>query len=79
MKLPYGYNDDGTINPAGAEKVQSLFQKVNEYSENPPTDLVEMTREEMEVRTGKKVTYEEAKKHVPYSQIKEYVCKELSQ
>ena len=77
MKMPYGYNDDGTINPTEAENIRFLYEKLNEYSENPPAELVEMTRKEMEARTDRKTTYEEVKEHVSYSQIN-YVCKEIN-
>lgn len=78
MKMPYGYNDDSTINPTEAENIRFLYEKINEYSENPPAELVEITRKEMESRTDRKITYEEAKEHVSYSQVKDYVCKEIN-
>lgn len=78
MKMLYGYNDDGTINPTEAENIRFLYEKLNEYSENPPAELVEMTRKEMEARTDRKITYEEVKEHVSYFQVKDYVCQEIN-
>ncbi len=74
----YGYNADGTINSKEASNIRWLFEKYIEYSDNPPESLVEAAREEAELRTGRVVTYDEAKEQVSPSYILEYLTREFN-
>ena len=80
MEKILGYDEvDGglVVNADEAEIVKFLYEKIEEYSANPPEVLVdaviEKARENDEV-----ITYEEAKQLVPFSAILEYINEEMN-
>lgn len=77
----YGYKVVGNghlvIDELPAENVKFIFRKVEEYSQNPPAELVERILEEYEAQ-GTILTYEEAVPLVSLSAVQEYVAEELS-
>ena len=44
----FGYNEDGSINNKEAEIVKCVFDASERYYENPPAELLEWAREELE-------------------------------
>ena len=60
-----------------SEIVLYVFDKFNEYTENPPKELVQSIiytyRDE-----GKEISYEDAKALVPYEAIKRYISNEVN-
>ena len=60
-----------------SEIVLYVFDKFNEYTENPPQELVQSIiytyRDE-----GKEISYEDAKALVPYEAIKRYISNEVN-
>lgn len=81
MKKVFGYDiKDGkyVINEAEAEVVRFIFEKHEEYSKEPPEELVLNVMEECEAE-GRAITYEKAKKEVSSFQIKCYIAKEIKE
>lgn len=80
MKAPLGYdfiNGKLVINEEEGEIVKYIFEKNNEYVNNPPEELVRKVIEIYEDR-GEEITYEDAKKEVSYSDILIYLTKEMN-
>lgn len=76
----FGYDLEGdklTINRDEAEIVKLVFEKVKEYTEHPPRELVD-TVLEITAEKGEAITYEEAEQRVSYSDILAYLAKELN-
>jgi len=79
MEKVFGYDFiDGklVVNEQEAEVVRFVFQKHEEYMEEPPEELVRNVIEEYEA-DGKEITFEEAKKEVKYDQILDYIAREV--
>lgn len=75
-----GYDQiDGKLvtNTDEAEIVKFIFNKVNEYTEHPPKELVDRVLEIAE-ENGEVLTYEEAEQRVSYSAILNYIAKEMN-
>lgn len=80
MKVPFGYdlvNEELVINEAEAKIIRYTFTKQREYTDNPPEELVQNVIERYKDR-GKKITYEDAKLEVSYSEILYYITKEVN-
>ncbi len=80
MSSLFGYDHEGgrlVIDQEEAETVKLVFEKVKEYTEHPPRELVE-TILEITAEKGETLTYEEAEQRVSYSDILVYLAKELN-
>ena len=80
--IPYGYQenkDTGELEVVEdrAEKVKIIYEKLLDYSEHPPKELVEAKIEDAREVRREKLTYEEAEKEVTFGEILEYIAKEL--
>ena len=76
----FGYDQiDGklVINTDEAEIVKYVFNKVNEYTEHPPKELVDRVLE-IAAERGEVLTCEEAEQRVSYSDILIYLTKEMN-
>lgn len=58
-----------------SEIVLFVFDKFNEYTENPPQELVQSILDSFKIK-GEDISYEDAKALVPYTMIKKYIAKE---
>ena len=77
----YGYEKrDGKLvpNKTESEIVKYIFEKTNEYCDNPPEELVRAVIEEYENR-GEVITYEEAKEKVPFDAILHRITEEVNE
>lgn len=81
QELIYGYKLAGSnqleVDELPAENVKFVFHKIEEYTKNPPAELVKRIRIEYE-RKGITLTYEGAKPLVSFYAIQEYVTEEVS-
>ena len=80
MKVPFGYdlvNGNLVINEEEAKILKYLYEKQEEYTDNPPKELVDRVLEIARER-GEELTYEEAKERVSYSAILEYITREMN-
>lgn len=77
-KRVFGYNSDGSINPAEAAAVRFIFAKNEEYCKHPPRELVERIIE-IAMSHGETLEYEDAEKQVSYSSILEYIAREANE
>ena len=76
--LGYDYVDGKlVINEDEAKIVKYLYVKLEEYTENPPQELVEHVLERAR-EDGEELTYEEAKERVTLSAILEYITREMN-
>ena len=78
MSEIFGYtrvNGNLEINESEAEIVRFYFNKTNEYSDNPPKELVLAVVEDYAAR-GETLSYEEAAEKVSYERILSHVQKE---
>ena len=76
--LGYDYVDGKlVINEDEAKIVKYLYTKLEEYTENPPQELVERVLE-IAREKGEELTYEEAKERVTYGAILKYITKEMN-
>lgn len=78
MKMLYGYNDDGTINPGKAEKDRGTFCIVEWTFWKFAKRISRNDSEEMEACAHQKVTYDKAEKHVPHNDSKQFLCLQWS-
>lgn len=81
QNIPYGYDMvDGklVVNELESEVVKWISNTTLAYLEHPPAYLVDATIEKYRVLYKEKLTYEEAEQKVSYSQILEYVTKEIN-
>lgn len=80
MEKVFGYDYvDGklVVNADEAKAVKFVFEKHEEYVENPPKELVDRVLE-IALEKGETLSYEEAKERVPYSYILEYIANEAN-
>lgn len=80
MKVPFGYdlvNGELVINEDEAKSIKYAYAKQEEYTDNPPQELVDRVLEIARER-GEKLTYEEAKERVSYSDILDYIVREIN-
>lgn len=80
MEKLFGYdyvNGKLVISENEAKIVKYVFAKQEEYTENPPKELVDRVLEIARER-GEELTYEEAKERVSYSAILEYITREMN-
>ncbi|MCQ4794146.1 recombinase family protein [Anaerofustis stercorihominis] len=81
FKKMYGYKlneeNEVVIDPVPAENVRFVFKKALEYMEEPPKELVERIIELQKRRDGVRLSYEQAKKKVPYRTVLNYLAKEV--
>lgn len=76
--LGYDYVDGKlVINEDEAKIVKYLYAKLEEYTENPPQELVERVLVKAR-EDGEELTYEEAKERVTHSAILEYITREMN-
>ena len=61
-----------------SEIVDFVYNKFNEYTENPPYELVQNVIDSYNER-NEQISYEDAKKQVPYNYIKKHIAKEVNQ
>ena len=66
--MPLGYDKDGKIIENEAAVVKYVFEKFNEYSKNPPADMVE-DKIEAAREHGEELTYDEAAERVTMYEI----------
>lgn len=81
QKIPYGYDMvDGelVVNELESEVVKWISKTTMAYLEHPPACLVNATIEKYRIFYNEELTYEEAEQKVLYSQILEYVTKEIN-
>ena len=78
-KMPFGYKETGEIDPIQSEIVKYIFEKVNEYSDNPPQILVDEVIESYKETYGEVLSYDEAKEKVSLARIEELVAKEVNE
>ena len=80
-EIPYGYrldeNQRMVPDPIPAEHVKFLFEKLVEYAENPPEELVQKVIDLYQEEYGETLSHEEAKGKVSYTDVKDYVAAEL--
>ena len=80
-ETPYGYRIDENQrmvpDPIPAEHVKFLFEKLVEYAENPPEELVQKVIDLYQEEYGEALSHEEAKGKVSYTDVKDYVAAEL--
>ena len=66
--MTFGYTENGAIKENEAAVVRFVFEKHNEYCDNPPADMVE-AKIEAAKENGEEITYEEAAKRVTEYEI----------
>lgn len=80
-KVPYGYRFDqgqGMVpDPIPAEYVKFIFEKLAEYTENPPEKLVQAIIDSYQEKYGRLLSHDEAKWKISFTEIKAYLAKEL--
>lgn len=80
-KVPYGYRFDqsqGMVHdPIPAEYVKFIFEKLAEYTENPPEELVQAIIDSYQERYGRLLSHDEAKWKISFAEMKDYLAKEL--
>lgn len=80
-KVPYGYRFDqsqGMVpDPIPAEYVKFIFEKLAEYTENPPEELVQAIIDSYQEKYGRLFSHDEAKWKISFTEIKAYLAKEL--
>ncbi len=64
------------VNPVESEIVKFTFEKTIQYTDHPPIELVGAVIEEYRNR-GEDICYEEAEVEVSYSEILEYITREI--
>ena len=74
--MPIGYDKDGKIVENEAAVVKYVFEKFNEYSKNPPADMVE-DKIEAEREHGEELTYDKAAERVTMYEIECRIWDEL--
>lgn len=74
--MPIGYDQNGNIIKNEAAVVKYVFEKIKEYSDNPPTDMVE-EKIAIAKENGEEITYEEAAKLVTISEIEYRIWDEI--
>ena len=72
----FGYKEDGTIIENEATVVKYIFEKFNEYTTNPPADMVE-EKIEAAKENGEIITYEEAVKRIFTYEIESRIWDEI--
>lgn len=71
-----GYYENGSIRENEAAVVKFVFTKFNEYTKNPPADMVEAKIEAAKEK-GETITYEEATKRVSVYEIECRIWEEI--
>ena len=74
--MPIGYDRNGDVIENEAAVVKYVFEKIKEYTDNPPTDMVE-EKIEIAKENGEEITYEEAAKLVTLSEIEYRIWDEI--
>lgn len=74
--MPIGYDRNGNVIENEAAVVKYVFEKFKEYTDNPPTDMVE-EKIEIAKENGEEITYEEAAKLVTISEIEYRIWDEI--
>lgn len=74
--MPLGYDKDGKVVENEAAVVKYVFEKYNEYTKNPPVDMVE-DKIEAAKENGEDLTYGEAAKLVTVSEIEYRIWDEI--
>ena len=74
--MPIGYDRNGNIIENEAAVVKYVFEKIKEYTDNPPTDMVE-EKIAIAKEIGEEITYEEAAKLVTTSEIEYRIWDEI--
>ena len=78
-EITFGYDvKDGKmiVNPTEAEILKYLFEKTNEYTSEPPTELVEEVIQSQDA-IGITLSYEEAKTQISLANILSIIEKEI--
>ena len=80
-KVPYGYRfdqDKGMVpDPISAEYVKFIFEKLAEYAENPPEELVQAIIDSYQEKYDRLLSQDEAKGKISFAEMKDYLAKEL--
>ena len=80
-KVPYGYRfdqDKGMVpDPISAEYVKFIFEKLAEYAENPPEELVQAIIDSYREKYDRLLSQDEAKGKISFTEMKDYLAKEL--
>ena len=63
--------------PIPAEYVKFIFEKLAEYTENPPEKLVQAIIDSYQEKYGRLLSHDEAKWKISFTEIKAYLAKEL--
>ena len=74
--MPLGYDENGAIIENEAAVVKYVYNKIIDYTRNPPADMVE-EKIAIAKENGEEITYEEATKLVTTSEttfVKGKVC-----
>lgn len=80
-KVPYGYQFDqgqGMMpDPISAEYIKFIFEKLAEYAENPPEELVQAVIVSYQEKYDRLISQDEAKGKISFVEMKDYLAKEL--
>ena len=78
-EIPFGYKANGEVDPIAADIVRYAFEKVDEYSKNPPEFLVNEVIESYKETYDEVLSYDEAKEKVSLAKIERLVAEEVNE